>query len=75
MLAKAYIENRQLEKAIEILEDVVEIRQRILAPSHPQRLASEEWLAMAYVDNKQPEKAIEILESIVQRRRIGALSI
>ena len=52
-----------------MLEDVVQIRQKILAPSHPRRLASEVLLARAYIENKQPEKGIEMLKGVMEALR------
>ena len=46
-LASAYLENRQIDKAIELLEHVVEVQKK-LAEDHPDRLTSQHELACAY---------------------------
>ncbi|KAI0102805.1 TPR-like protein [Nemania sp. FL0031] len=66
-LACAYLNNRQVGKAIAILERIVAIEQRTMAEEDHDRLASEHELARAYLNNNNPQvgKAIAILECIV----------
>jgi tetratricopeptide (TPR) repeat protein len=52
-------------EAVSTLEHVVQIRERILAEDHTDRLASEHELARAYLDDGQTKKAIEMLEHVV----------
>ncbi|KAJ6257641.1 kinesin light chain [Drechslerella dactyloides] len=68
-LASAYLANWQIKKAIELLEDIVIIKERALAEDHPDRLASQHELAGAYLANGQTEKAIELLEHVVTIER------
>ena len=46
----AYRADGQVKKAVELLEHVVEVRNRILAEEHPDRLASERWLTYILQD-------------------------
>ena len=65
-LAMAYEANGQVEKAVELLEQVVKIVETTLAETHPDRLASQYVLAIAYRANRQVEKAVELLEQVVK---------
>ena len=58
-LASAYRANGQVDEAVELLEHVVKIRQK-LAEDHPSRLASQHELAIAYRANGQVNEAVGI---------------
>jgi tetratricopeptide (TPR) repeat protein len=63
--------NRQIPQAIQILEHVVKVREK-LADDHPDRLASQHALAGAYEADGQISRAIEILEHVVKvREKLG----
>jgi len=55
-------------KAIELLEQVVKIREKTLAKDHPSRLTSQHKLASAYEANGQVAMAVELLEQVVKIR-------
>jgi tetratricopeptide (TPR) repeat protein len=65
-LAGAYQADGQVHKALTLLEQVVEVREKTLAPEHPDRLASQHALAMAYEADGQVHKAVTLLEHIVR---------
>jgi hypothetical protein len=50
------------KKAVELLEQLVEIKRIILARDYPDRLASQYVLALIYQANRQVKKAVELLE-------------
>ncbi|KAL9098636.1 MAG: hypothetical protein Q9163_005743 [Psora crenata] len=54
-----------MTKTIELLEQVVTIRENILAEDHPDRLASQYALAVAYQANGQVTKAVELVEQVI----------
>ena len=64
-LAGAYEANGQIDQAIQLLEYVVRIREK-LAEDHPSRLASQHALAGAYEANGQIDQAIQLLEHVVR---------
>ena len=68
-LARAYTENDQPEKAIKLLEEVMQIKERILAPTHPERLTSQYELARAYYRSGQYQQALPIIWEVVQIQR------
>lgn len=53
-------------KAVELLEQIVMIKEAILAENHPDRLASQHELARAYKANGQVKQAVELLEQVVK---------
>ncbi|KAF4502802.1 ankyrin 3 [Fusarium agapanthi] len=61
------VDGRMME-AVSALEPVVEIRERILAEDHPDRLSSEHVLAGAYLRDGQTKKAVEMLQYVVKIR-------
>jgi hypothetical protein len=65
LLGIAYQANRQITEAVETLEHVLKVREK-LAEDHPNRLASQHALAIAYQDNGQITEAVEILEHVVK---------
>ena len=66
VLAIAYYKDRQIEKAIELQEQVVvEIREKALREDHPDRLASQHELAVAYLADGQMKKAISLIAQVV----------
>ena len=66
VLAMAYQADGQVQKAVELLEQVVEVREKTLSPEHPSRLASQHELAGAYQADGQVQKAVELLEQVVE---------
>jgi tetratricopeptide (TPR) repeat protein len=64
-LAEAYEANGKVQSAVELLEHIVAIRERVLAEDHPNRLASQHELARAYQANGQVKEAIQLLQHIV----------
>jgi tetratricopeptide (TPR) repeat protein len=64
-LAMAYEADGQVKKAVELLEQVVAVREKVLAEDHPNRLASQHELAGAYEADGQVKKAVELLEQVV----------
>jgi tetratricopeptide (TPR) repeat protein len=64
-LAGAYAADGQIKIAIELLEHVVTVEDRVLAEEHPGRLASQHELARAYSADGQIQKAVELLEHVV----------
>ncbi|KAF5243716.1 hypothetical protein FAUST_2711 [Fusarium austroamericanum] len=56
------------QKAVDLLEHVVAMRDVTLAESHPDRLESQSELAMAYQENGQHGKAAELLEHLTAVR-------
>jgi hypothetical protein len=57
-LARAYICNNGMDKAIALLEDVVIIQKETLSPEHPMLLMSMNNLAEGYAQNYWPDKAL-----------------
>jgi tetratricopeptide (TPR) repeat protein len=64
-LATAYEADGQVQKAVELLEHIVGIEEKVLAEDHPDRLASQHELATAYQADGQVQKAVELLEYVV----------
>ena len=56
---------RSVKDAVRLLEQVVAIRERVLAEDHPHRLASQHNLAKAYQTNGQVKDAVRLLEHVV----------
>ncbi|KAF2269765.1 TPR repeat protein [Lojkania enalia] len=69
VLATAYQANGQIKEAVQLLEGVVAIRQKVLAEDHPERLASQHNLATAYQANGQIKEAVQLLEGVVAIRQ------
>jgi tetratricopeptide (TPR) repeat protein len=55
-------------KAVQLLEQVVKIREQILAEDHPNRLTSQHELARAYLANGQVKEAVQLLEYVIKIR-------
>jgi Tfp pilus assembly protein PilF len=66
-LAHAYLANGQITEAVETLEHVMKVREK-LAEDHPSRLASQHALAGAYKANGQISRAVETFEHVVKVR-------
>lgn len=71
-LAVAYIRNGQVDKAIQLLEHVVKVQER-LPPNHPNKLSAQHELAVSYRKNGQISESIQLLEYIsrIQEARFG----
>ncbi|KAA6409764.1 MAG: kinesin light chain 1 [Lasallia pustulata] len=54
------------KEAVQLLKQVVEIRESTLAESHPDRLASQHALAIAYEATGQVKEAVKLLEQVVK---------
>jgi tetratricopeptide (TPR) repeat protein len=67
LLGIAYLADGQISKAVETLEHVVKVQEK-LAEDHPSRLASQHALAIAYQANGQISEAVEMLEHVVKVR-------
>ncbi|RKP04451.1 P-loop containing nucleoside triphosphate hydrolase protein, partial [Thamnocephalis sphaerospora] len=72
-LAVTYVNDRQIQKAIPLLEHVVTVQKTTLADEELPRLVSQQTLASAYLDDRQIEKAISILQHVtaVQKRTLA----
>ena len=66
LLGTAHRELGKYPEARGLLEDVQQMYQKLLPPTHPSRLASQHELARAYLNSNQVDKAIEIFEEVVQ---------
>ena len=64
-LAVAYRNIGQVDKAVQLFEHVVKVRER-LPPNHPDKLVSQHELASAYREDGQIEKAIQLFEHVVK---------
>ncbi|KFY25556.1 hypothetical protein V493_04584, partial [Pseudogymnoascus sp. VKM F-4281 (FW-2241)] len=60
--------NGQVKEAVELLQQVVKIREATLAEDHPDRLSSQHVLAGAYEANGQVKEAVNLLEQVVKIR-------
>ncbi len=64
-LALAYRESGNLQKAIDIFEDVLTDRTRLLGPDHPDTLGTRGNLAIAYRESGNLQKAIDMFEDVL----------
>jgi tetratricopeptide (TPR) repeat protein len=64
-LAHTYLANGQITEAVETLEHIVKVQEK-LAEDHPSRLVSQHELARAYLADGQITKAVETLEHVVK---------
>ena len=64
-LAGAYKANGQVGEAVDLLEHVVKVQEK-LTEDHPSRLASQHELACSYEANGQVSEAVELLEYVVK---------
>jgi hypothetical protein len=70
----AYLADRQVKKAIELLEHVVSLDAKALAEDDPSRLDSQHELARAYRGDGQVKKAIELFEHVASVRKTLAVN-
>ncbi|KAG9494769.1 hypothetical protein J7337_013908 [Fusarium musae] len=63
-LATAYLETELQEKAMEILQAIVDFEKRILAEDDPTLLTSQHVLASAYLRIGQAQKSVDILKLV-----------
>ena len=68
MLAWAYQAAGKIKPAIELLECVVAVRERILDEEHPALVVSQHELAVAYKADGQAKDAVDILKYVVAVR-------
>jgi tetratricopeptide (TPR) repeat protein len=68
VLAIVYQANGQVKDAVRLLEQVVAIRERVLAEDHPDRLASQGALASAYQASGQVKEALQLREYVTKIR-------
>jgi tetratricopeptide (TPR) repeat protein len=54
------------KKAVELLEQIIDIEGTTLAPDHPNRLYSQRVLAGAYQANGQVKDAVKLLEQVIE---------
>ncbi|KAL6152542.1 hypothetical protein ACJQWK_04653 [Exserohilum turcicum] len=69
-LAVAYQGNGQVKKAVELLEVVVDVRNKVLKADDSNRLASQHALGTAYEADGQVKKAVGLLESVVKAKEM-----
>ena len=74
ILASAYIVSKQHQKAINLLEHIVQIRERNEAPENENLLLSQHELGRAYIKNNQFEKAATLLEPVVEKKKNRMMS-
>ncbi|KAJ9645330.1 hypothetical protein H2199_003336 [Coniosporium tulheliwenetii] len=67
-LARTYEADGQVKKAVELLEHVVTVREKVLIEEHPDRLASQHALTTVYQADGQVKEAVELLEHVVAVR-------
>jgi tetratricopeptide (TPR) repeat protein len=65
VLAGAYRVDGQVQKAVQLLEHVVAVQEKVLAEEHPSQLVSQHALAQAYQADGQVQKAVRLLEHVV----------
>lgn len=67
------MEMAQPNRAIELLEDLLDVQSRVWGDYHPHTLSSQHSLALAYQVNGQLEKAAALLEEVikVQAKTLG----
>lgn len=65
-LAAALSDDGQNKEAIMLLENVVEIEQRLFPEDKPERLASQHSLAVAYLKDERVEEATPLLEEVAR---------
>ena len=66
LLARAYLETNQYQKAISLLEHVVRIDERSTRRDNGFVSSSKHLLGQAYLDNGQYEKAVTLFKSVVE---------
>jgi hypothetical protein len=65
VLALACLEDKQNKQAIELLEHVVVVREKVVDENDPEQLKSQHALARAYLDDKQVKRALHLIEHVV----------
>ena len=70
---RMYMEEREYKKAIDVFQDIMEIRSRVLPDDDPAQLNSQYDLATAYNLHGQLDKALQLLEHInkIQENRLA----
>ena len=68
-LAVAYLAAGSEDRAVLLLEDVVQQRKRVLGNAHPDTLAARGNLARARLAAEQTDQAIPLLEEVAERRQ------
>ncbi|KIW70533.1 hypothetical protein, variant [Phialophora macrospora] len=68
LIGENLLDYGKVREAVQVLEEVVRIREQTLAEDHPHRLVSQHVLARAYEANGQIKEAVKILEEVVRIR-------
>lgn len=68
-LADAFLGQRRLEEAVELLTEVIEVKKRVCGYEHPETFASMHALALAYRDQKRWQEAEELLLEVVELQK------
>ncbi len=69
ILASAYMASEQSQKAVTLLEHVVQMRGQTDAPEDETLLWHQHKLGQAYIENKQFERAVSLFEHVVEVRK------
>jgi tetratricopeptide (TPR) repeat protein len=69
LLAQSHYLSGHWKMAVNLMEQVVEIRRETLDETHRNRLASQHVLAMAFRENGQTKEAVKLLEHVVKIRK------
>ncbi|KAL2671494.1 hypothetical protein Neosp_014084 [[Neocosmospora] mangrovei] len=64
-VGRCLLRDGRAREAVDLLENMVSIREKIFVENYPDRLASQHNLARAYQANGQIDKAIDLLEHVV----------
>jgi lipopolysaccharide biosynthesis regulator YciM len=64
-LAGVYEADGQVDKAVALLQHVVEVEEKTLEAEHLSRLASQHALAMTYEADGQVQRAVALLQHVV----------
>ncbi|MEM7452950.1 MAG: serine/threonine-protein kinase [Planctomycetota bacterium] len=68
-LANAYTFARNLDAAIDVLEETIPVMKEVLTEDHQETLNTMSVLAVAYSQNGRPQDGVDILENIVEQMR------
>lgn len=68
-LAEAYLNNGQIDKAVELLEREIQVLKKQSAENEALLLGAQHVLAMAYLSNSQVDESIKLLEHVIRIRK------